>query len=45
MPMYVCTTCPSHQHCTLWDRLLLHCVVRTSFLHAYLDIFLIFRAS
>ena len=20
MPMYVCTTCPSHQHCTAWDR-------------------------
>ena len=43
MPMYVCTTCPSHQHCTTWDILLLHCVVCTNFLHAYPDIFLIFR--
>ena len=24
MPMYVCTTCPSHHHCTAWDILLLH---------------------
>ena len=44
MLMYVCTTRPNHQHCTAWDRLLLHCVVCTNFLHAYPDIFLIFRA-
>ena len=44
MLMYVCTTCPSHQHCTAWDRLLLYCVLCTNFLHAYPDIFLIFGA-
>ena len=44
MLMYVCTTCPNRHHCTTWDRMLLHCVVCTSFQHAYLDIFLISRA-
>ena len=41
MLMYVCTTCPSHEHARAWDRRLLHYVVGTSFQHPYPDIFLI----
>ena len=44
MLMYVCTTCPNHQHWTAWDILLLHCVVCSGFEHAYPDIFLISMA-